>query len=170
MSCNVLLHGGYSLVAGCGVIIAVVVEPLTAASAPADGAVAGGPGGNDLSIISGAGGICCASPAGIGISGGNGSVTGGVGFEGSGIGLGLAGSSVSPGIVCDPSGGVGAAWAQIAGSVIINPTATAPKSKMLRMIFFHFLCGKIMRRTRDSSSNSTNAACGSPHRSLTVHA
>ena len=107
--------------------MARVVPPLMALSCPEFGGVAIGPIGISVFCITGrAGGICCASPAGIGISGGKGSVMGGIGSEGSGIGLGLAGSSVSPGIVCDPSGDVGEVCALIAVPVIARPNASAP--------------------------------------------
>ena len=129
------------MVAGCGVIIAEFVEPLIARSVADVGGVAGEPGAMERSIPSGCAGIGigigmpCASPAGIGISGGKGSVTGGVGFEGSGIGLGLAGSSVSPGIGCDPSDGVEVVCAKMAGVALNIPMAMAPMSNLLRMIF-----------------------------------
>ena len=127
------------MVAGCGVIIAVVVDPLIARSVGGDGGVAGGPGGKERSITWGWAGIgigmSCASPAGIGISGGNGSVIGGVGLEGSGIGLGLAGSSVSPGIGCDPSDGVEVVCAKMVGVALNIPMAMAPMSNLLRMVF-----------------------------------
>ena len=77
------------MVAACGAIIDDVVAPLDALIAPADGAVARGPAGRDRSMTIGA----CA--AGIGISGGRGSVIGGIGLAGSGNGVGLFGSSDS---------------------------------------------------------------------------
>ena len=127
------------MVAGCGVIIAEFVEPLIARSVADVGGVAGAPGTMERSISWGCAGIGigipCASPAGIGISGGNGSVIGGVGFEGSGIGLGLAGSSVPPGIGCDPSDGVEVVCAKMAGVALNIPMAMAPMSNLLRMIF-----------------------------------
>ena len=126
------------MVAGWGVIIAELVEPLIARSVADVGGVAGEPGAMERSIPGCAGigiGMPCGSPAGIGISGGKGSVIGGVGFEGSGIGLGLSGSSVSPGIGCDPSDGVEVVCAKVAGMALKIPMAMAPMSNLLRMVF-----------------------------------
>jgi hypothetical protein len=102
LSCTVLLHGGYSLVAACGCIIALVVPPLCAVSEPADGGVAIGPTGASVlpwgcGIGSGAGGATGSPGCGMGIGSPGAGDIGSVGGIGS---AGAIGSEGGGGMVC----------------------------------------------------------------------